>query len=121
MSKRLSGMAIGACVWDGQKQSLTALSDDFQFDLHAEPLKPLVIHGIDGVSQKAEGVGHASHYISFPRLSVTGQLRRGGENREVHGLAWMDHEWFSDQLDQSERGWDWFSAQLEDNTELMLF
>ncbi len=107
--------------WSSKKQSLIALTDDFQFDLQAEPLKPLVIQGVDGVSQKAEGAGNASHYISFPRLGVNGRLRVGGEEHEVHGLAWMDHEWFTNQLDQGERGWDWFSIQLEDNTELMLF
>ncbi len=33
----------------------------------------------------------------------------------------MDHEWFTEQLDPAEVGWDWFSIQLENNTELMLF
>jgi predicted secreted hydrolase len=33
----------------------------------------------------------------------------------------MDHEWFTEMLDASETGWDWFSVQLENNTELMLF
>jgi predicted secreted hydrolase len=33
----------------------------------------------------------------------------------------MDHEWFSNQLAASQRGWDWFSIQLDDQTELMLF
>jgi predicted secreted hydrolase len=111
--------------WTGEKQRLSVLTDEFQFDLRAEPLKPLVIHGIEGVSQKADGVGRASHYISFPRLGVTGHVQAGGKDHEVQGLAWMDHEWFTGQLDASERGWDWFSVQLQekpqDNTELMLF
>jgi predicted secreted hydrolase len=33
----------------------------------------------------------------------------------------MDHEWFTEQLDPSQSGWDWFSVQLEDQTEFMLF
>ena len=33
----------------------------------------------------------------------------------------MDHEWFTNQLDPDQRGWDWFSVQLENGTELMLF
>jgi predicted secreted hydrolase len=107
--------------WAGEKQSLHALTEDFEFDLRAEPLKPLVIHGLNGVSQKADGVGNASHYVSFPRLSVSGTVKVGGENHAVTGLAWMDHEWFTEQLDASETGWDWFSVQLENNTELMLF
>jgi predicted secreted hydrolase len=39
----------------------------------------------------------------------------------VTGTAWMDHEWFTHQLEPSQQGWDWFSVQLEENTELMLF
>jgi predicted secreted hydrolase len=110
-----------AAKWKGEKQDLTALTEDFQFDLRAEPLKPLVIHGNGGVSQKAEGEGHASHYVSFPRLGVSGTVKIGGQDHTVRGLAWMDHEWFTEQLDPSEIGWDWFSVQLEDKTELMLF
>jgi predicted secreted hydrolase len=33
----------------------------------------------------------------------------------------MDHEWFTNQLAPGQVGWDWFSVQLEDNTEFMLF
>ena len=33
----------------------------------------------------------------------------------------MDHEWFSNQLGSSQQGWDWFSIQLDNHTELMLF
>ena len=40
---------------------------------------------------------------------------------DVTGTAWMDHEWFTQQLDPSQRGWDWFSVQLDNGTELMLF
>lgn len=107
--------------WSGEKQSLRALTEDFQLDLRVEPVKPLVIHGLNGVSQKADGLGNASHYVSFPRLSVSGNVKTGGTDHAVTGLAWMDHEWFTEQLDANEIGWDWFSAQLEDKTELMLF
>jgi predicted secreted hydrolase len=33
----------------------------------------------------------------------------------------MDHEWFTELLAADESGWDWFSIQLDNNTELMLF
>jgi predicted secreted hydrolase len=39
----------------------------------------------------------------------------------VTGAAWMDHEWFTSQLATNEVGWDWFSVQLDNGTELMLF
>jgi predicted secreted hydrolase len=33
----------------------------------------------------------------------------------------MDHEWFTHQLEPGQIGWDWFSVQLDNHTELMLF
>jgi predicted secreted hydrolase len=33
----------------------------------------------------------------------------------------MDHEWFTHQLEPGQVGWDWFSIQLDDRTDLMLF
>jgi predicted secreted hydrolase len=33
----------------------------------------------------------------------------------------MDHEFFTQQLEAQQVGWDWLSIQLSDNTELMLF
>jgi predicted secreted hydrolase len=33
----------------------------------------------------------------------------------------MDHEFFTHQLNAEQVGWDWFSLQLDNNTELMLF
>ena len=55
--------------WNGERQTLEATSEEFRFHLQLDPAKPLVIHGSDGVSQKADGAGKASHYVSFPRLT----------------------------------------------------
>lgn len=107
--------------WTGDQQALTALAPDFSFSLQLRPLKPLVINGIDSVSQKAEGLGNASYYVSFPRLSVSGSVSVAGAQHQVTGTAWMDHEWFTYQLPSGETGWDWFSIQLDNHTELMLF
>ena len=76
-----------------------------------------MIHGENGVSQKAAGAGKASHYVSFPRLDVAGTLNGAA----VTGSAWMDHEWFTHQLEANQQGWDWFSVQLDSGAELMLF
>jgi len=105
--------------WDkaSNVQSLTAVADGVNFSLRLAPGKPPVINGENGVSQKAAGVGKASYYVSFPRLAVEGRLN----GVEVSGSAWMDHEWFSQQLDASQLGWDWFSVQLENGADLMLF
>ena len=40
---------------------------------------------------------------------------------QLEGTAWMDHEFFTHQLDPSQVGWDWFSLQLDDGSELMLY
>ena len=116
-----------ARVWNGNwqsrwdtstsEQTLTAIAGGVRFNLRLKPRKPAVIHGENGVSQKAAGPGKASYYVSFPRLEVTGTVNEVA----VAGEAWMDHEWFTHQLERSQQGWDWFSVQLQNGSELMLF
>jgi predicted secreted hydrolase len=107
--------------WNGGDQELQAIDDRLALRFTLRPEKPLVIHGENGVSQKARGAGHASHYISFTRFRTSGEIVLGGRKFVVNGLAWMDHEFFTHQLGDDQTGWDWLSLQLEDNTELMLF
>jgi predicted secreted hydrolase len=106
-----------ASKWTNDNQTLDAITEHFRFHLDLKPEKPFVIQGQNGVSQKAEGKGRASHYVSFPRLNVSGTIN----SLRVTGTAWMDHEWFTEQLAADQLGWDWFSIQLDNNTELMLF
>ena len=106
---------------DGATQELRAVADRFSFDLTVRSAKPPVIHGVNGVSQKAEGAGHASHYISLTRLLTSGEVKIDGKTLTVDGTSWMDHEFFTHQLAANQTGWDWFSLQFDDNSELMLF
>lgn len=108
-------------AWNGDRQKLVVTTVDFSFDLDCAPEKPAIINGENGVSQKSEGAGHASHYVSFPLLRVSGSIRSGGTQYRVSGQAWMDHEWFTQQLAANQTGWDWFSVQLNNGVELMLF
>lgn len=112
---------LDPAVPGGATQRLDAVADRFSFELSLRPEKPPVIHGQNGVSQKGEGAGKASHYISFTRLATSGTIVLDGKRFAVDGSAWMDHEFFSHQLGTGQSGWDWFSMQLEDRTELMLF
>ena len=105
----------------GSTQMLQAVADRFSFELSLKAEKPPVINGRNGVSQKAEGAGRASHYISFTRLATTGVIVLDGKRFSVEGVSWMDHEFFSHQMDASQTGWDWFSLQFDGRTELMLF
>lgn len=100
---------------------LAAEAEDAAIELHLLAQKQPVIHGSEGVSRKAAGDGHASHYYSITRLTTKGILRAGGETFRVSGESWFDHEWATNQLAPGQAGWDWLSAQFEDKTELMLY
>jgi predicted secreted hydrolase len=105
----------------GESFALHAKGEATALDLHLSSGKPWVIHGEDGVSQKASGDGHASHYFSGTRLASEGQLSVGGKTMRVTGESWLDREWATNQLAPGQAGWNWFSIQLDDGTELMLY
>ncbi|GAC1314332.1 MAG: lipocalin-like domain-containing protein [Chloroflexota bacterium] len=67
------------------------------------------------------GIAGGSYYYSRTRLTVSGTLADGsGEPQAVDGSAWMDHQW-GNFVVTSSGGWDWYSLQLDDRTELMLY
>ncbi len=100
---------------------IRASKDDIALDLQLASTKPPILHGTNGLSQKAAGEGRASHYYSLTRLASEGILRIGSEEFDVNGLSWFDHEWATNQLAENQIGWDWFSLQFDDGSELMLF
>jgi predicted secreted hydrolase len=55
------------------------------------------------------------------RMQTQGELIRDGKKEKVRGLSWMDHEFGSNQLGPDQVGWDWFSIQLDNQSELMLY
>lgn len=106
---------------DGRTHRLRARAEGLDLALDLRSLKPEVIHGEDGVSRKGEGLGQASHYASLTRMATTGSIGWEGKRWPVTGLTWMDHEFGSDALGANQVGWDWFSVQLDDGRELMLY
>ena len=100
---------------------LFAATGDFSLDLTVTPAKPPVVHGERGVSRKGSAPGQSSHYYSLPRLTTSGTLTVNGTPFTVNGTSWMDHEFGSGDLADDIAGWDWFSVQLTDKTELMLY
>lgn len=95
--------------------------DTFSFSLRVEPGKPMVLQGDRGLSRKSDEPGNASIYYSLTRLPIAGAVTVGGERHDVAGLAWIDREWSTSALGQGQVGWDWFSLQLDDGTELMWY
>ena len=102
-------------------QHLIAEQDGVAIDFTLRQLKPPVVHGEAGVSRKGAQIGQASHYYSLTRLGTEGRLTIDGETFHVTGSSWMDHEFGSADLGEDLVGWDWFSLQLQDGHDVMIY
>jgi predicted secreted hydrolase len=100
---------------------LTATQGGLALDLALVDQKGVVLHGQQGYSRKGPEPGNASIYFSQTRLASQGSLSVNGETFSVSGSSWMDHEFSTSALAKNVVGWDWFSAQLDDGSELMAF
>jgi predicted secreted hydrolase len=107
---------VSATQW-----ALYASHPPYTLALMLTPQTAPVVHGLRGVSQKANCVGCASHYYSVTRLAAKGTITMGQTTEPVAGLVWMDHEFGSNQLTPEQIGWDWFSIQLADGTDWMFY
>lgn len=103
------------------RHRLQARDPRFAIDLLLYEDKPAVLHGHRGYSRKGATPGNASHYYSLTRMPTEGHLTIDGERVAVRGDSWMDHEFGTSFLEKGQQGWDWFSLQLEDGTDLMMF
>lgn len=119
-------------VWLEDWQILASAKGEFpwtiemqteQFGLHLQlnPVKPVVLQGNHGLSQKSNEPGNASYYYSFTRLQTSGEIQRGEQRITVSGESWLDREWSTSALGPDQVGWDWFSLQLQDQYELMFY
>ena len=102
----------------GGQFALAADMPDYAMRLDVETTKSAALHDGDGYIDY--GNGTASYYYSWTRMDVTGALDLGQGWQRVSGEAWMDHQW-GDFATYQEGGWDWFSVQLEDGTDVMLY
>jgi predicted secreted hydrolase len=89
--------------------------------IHLNPLKQHILQGYQGLSQKSAEPGNASYYYSYPRLAAKGEVRLGSDTYPATGTAWLDREWSTSALSDDQVGWDWFSLQLTDGHELMVY
>jgi predicted secreted hydrolase len=100
---------------------IQAKDQQFSIDLTVSPLKPVVLQGEQGLSQKSAEPGNASYYYSFTRLQTSGTVSAADKEYQVNGLSWLDREWSSSALGKNQSGWDWFSLQLNNGEELMYY
>ncbi len=126
----LSGAATGAMkVWIddwraelvGDEFHLQAQDRGLGLDLVLKPTKPPALHGDGGYSRKSGDSDAASYYYSLPLLDTRGSITVDGRQFMVTGESWMDHEFFSQAMAPNLSGWDWFSLQLADGFEVMLY
>jgi len=99
---------------------LTATAPEFAYDVTLTAEGPLIFHGEDGYSVKSDE-GQASYYYSQPFYAVEGVLTLPEGEVAVTGTAWLDREWSSQPLSESQEGWDWFSLSFEGGDKLMGF
>ncbi len=106
---------------DGSAVRLHASDPGMALDLELRSVKPPALHGDRGLSPKSVAPGNASYYVSYTRLTTTGTLTLDERVLTVSGDSWFDHEWSTSALGPQGQGWDWFSLQLSDGREVMLF
>jgi predicted secreted hydrolase len=101
--------------------SIAAQDAQFAFDFTLSPTQPKMLQGDGGYSAKGNRPGQASHYISWPQLHVNGAIVLAGKSQPARGIAWLDHEWSSEVLSDTDVGWDWLGINLIDGGALMAF
>ncbi|HZU67341.1 MAG TPA: lipocalin family protein [Ktedonobacteraceae bacterium] len=97
---------------------LSASINNYTIQFNLRGLKPPVLHNGNGLI--TYGLGGFSYYYSRTRMAVSGTLIDHGQPLQVTGLAWMDHQW-GNFLPSGGGGWDWYSIQLKNGTEMKLY
>ncbi|MFP4623050.1 MAG: lipocalin family protein [Gemmatimonadota bacterium] len=100
---------------------MRAAERDVGVELVLRATQPVVLQGDRGLSVKGPEPGNASYYYSLTRLAAAGTVSVGDVRHRVAGEAWLDREWSTSALSPGLTGWDWFSLQLDDDSELMVY
>lgn len=117
-----NGFAVSLGDWSARglngRDHLAATSADYALALNLAGTKPPALHGGTGII--SYGPSGFSYYYSRTRMSVAGTLTDHNTPVTVTGQAWMDHQW-GNFVSLTGSGWDWFSIQLDDKTDYMLY
>ena len=97
------------------------LGSDLLFEAALRPSKPAALNGREGAGVSFKDHGEASRYFSYTRMEAEGDITLDGVTDRFKGEAWMDREFGTWATTQGQKGWDWFSIQFEDSTELMVY
>ncbi|MDJ0653050.1 MAG: lipocalin-like domain-containing protein [Xanthomonadales bacterium] len=106
---------------EGDSFVLRARDGGYGINLRLRPRVGPVLQGEAGLSRKSASPGNASYYYSMPVLDTSGRLDTPRGSFQVTGRSWLDREWSTSALDPDQAGWDWFSLDLGDDTQLMVY
>jgi predicted secreted hydrolase len=97
------------------------IGKDVVFEASLKPKKSVVFNGKDstGVSYKDEG--EASRYFAYTRMETEGDIVWNGKTEHFTGSSWMDREFGTWEPTENQKGWDWFSVQMDNGCELMCY
>lgn len=97
---------------------LAASLTDYAVQLTLTSQKPPALHNGNGLI----GYGPAgfSYYYSRTHMTLAGSIQDHGVTISVTGLAWMDHQW-GNFVPTTLGGWDWFSIQLANGVDYMIY
>ncbi|MGF1815393.1 lipocalin-like domain-containing protein [Vibrio splendidus] len=101
--------------------TLVVNSDQFGYSLKLTNNTPYQKQGEQGYSTKSGDGKVASYYYSQPFINVSGEVIIDGVTHQVFGKGWIDREWSSQFLLDSQQGWDWFALRLSDESSLVVF
>lgn len=118
-------MAVKLRDWslraDGARYIADLPAADFSISLQFKETQAVLLQGAQGLSRKGPEEKQASYYYSQPQLATSGSLQLKGQNFDVTGKAWLDHEWSQEILHASAVGWDWMGMNLDDGSALTAF
>ncbi|SOH94204.1 Predicted secreted hydrolase [Monaibacterium marinum] len=100
--------------------TVQASGQGFSYALDLRADAPFTLQGDAGYSVKS-AAGQASYYYSQPFYDLSGVIEVEGVQVPVTGQAWLDREWSSQPLAETQTGWDWFSLQLDGGERVMAF
>jgi predicted secreted hydrolase len=103
------------------KVIISANEKDINIKLILELVKPIVLQGEKGLSMKNKETGSASYYYSATKIKTYGSISVSGKEFLADGYSWLDREWSTSALSEKQKGWDWFSLQLDNNFEIMYY
>ena len=102
---------------DDGTHSFAAATDTFAFDLTVDANKPAVLHNETGYLEALNGW---TYYYSWTDMDLLGTLTVNGQELDIIGEAWMDHQWGDFVVSGYPSGWQWFAVSMDNDYELMV-